>query len=381
MDFALSPEEQAFKEEVYQFLKEKATFQVREDYDSPEGWGPNLREFVRKLGERGWLAINWPREYGGQSRPFTFSFILREALGYFGVAIRLVGVGMAGPTILLFGTEEQKKEYLPRIARGEIEFALGYTEPQAGSDLAALQIRAEDKGDYYLLNGQKMFNTGCHYAEYHWLGARTDPYAKPKHRGISLFIVDLKSPGITIHPIWCMDGHRTNEVFYDNVKVPKENLVGEKDRGFYHILTAVDFERVYDTGEMQRIFEELVTYARESGLSKHPLVRNKLAQRAVELEAGKLICWNVAWKINKGIIPSYEAAMSKLFVSELRLHLAQTGMEMLGHYALLANDPKWGRLEGRLPRLYLNAPIRCITAGTSEIQRNVIAIRGLGLPR
>lgn len=380
MDFFFSQEEQEFKREVHRFLEEHVTEKVRNDFESPAGWGPALHNFIRLLGEKRWLAIHWPEEYGGQARSFIYSFMLREAMGYFDIPVRLVAVGMAGPTILLFGSEEQKKDYLPRIARGEIEFALGYTETEAGSDLANLQIRAEDKGDYYLMNGQKVFNTGCHFSKYHWLGVRTGLKAEPKHRGVSLFIVDLESPGITIRPMWRMDGYRTNEVFYDNVKVPKENLVGQLNRGFYHIATALVFERVYDTGDLQLVMEELVNYARESGLSNNALVRDKLAQKMIELEAVKLICWNVAWKLNQGIIPSYEAAMSKLLVSELRVKLAETGMELLGFYGPIIKDKYATNLIKRMSRLYLSAPIRCVTAGTSEIQRNIIANRGLNLP-
>ena len=200
MNFELSPEEKQFREQIREFFKnEQATTGMRREVESGLGFGPCAWEVLRGLGSRGWLAPTWPREYGGSGLPQIYRYIIMEELDYFTEQHSLVGAGMAGPIILARGSDEQKQEYLPRIARGEIEFALGYSEPEAGSDVAALKIRAEDKGDYFLINGQKIFNTACHYAQYHWLGARTDINV-PQHRGISLFIVDLKNPGITIRP-------------------------------------------------------------------------------------------------------------------------------------------------------------------------------------
>ena len=239
MNFRFSPDEERFRQEVRAFLDKEVTEGVLQEIDSGQGFGPHSWELLRKLGAKGWLTPSWPKEYGGLGLSHIYRFIIQEELDYYGGLFigRSTGASIAGPTILLYGSEEQKKEYLPRIARGEIEFALGYTEPQAGSDLAALEIRAVEDGEDYVMNGQKCFNTRSHFAQYHWLAARTDPNA-PRHRGISLFIVDLSSPGITIRPMWTVGGTRTNEVFYDSVRVPKGNLVGEKNRGFYHIATA-----------------------------------------------------------------------------------------------------------------------------------------------
>ena len=233
MDFRFSKEEEEFRKELGEFLDKELTEEIARQNWEDKGLGPEGREFARKLGAKGWLGLGWPKEYGGQGGSPMYEFILVTELARRGAHIpndiaRLMG----GPTILRHGSEELKKEFLPRIARGEIEFALGYTEPQAGSDLAALEMRAVEDGDDYIMNGQKMFNTECHYADYHWLAARTDPDA-PRHRGISLFVVDMNSPGITIRPLWTMSGERTNEVFYDNVRVPKRRMVGEKNRGFF----------------------------------------------------------------------------------------------------------------------------------------------------
>jgi len=279
------------------------------------------------------------------------------------------------------GSEEQKREYLPRIARGEIEFALGYSEPQAGSDLAALELRAIKKDDHYIMNGQKVFNTACHYAHYHWLGARTDPDA-PKHRGISLFIVDLKTPGITIRPMWGMNGMRTNEVFYDDVRVPAKNLVGEENKGWGYIGRALDFERTWVAGETRRIFETLLSHVKENKtLAENPLIRQKLGELAMELEVVYLFGCRVAWMVSKGMVPSYEAAMGKAFGSEVYARIARAGMEILGPYGALQRGSKWALLDGEFDYRYRDCVRPQITRGASEIMRNIVALRGLGLPR
>jgi hypothetical protein len=380
MDFRFTPEEEAFRKEAREFLDREITPGVSEETQQ-RTWGPEVRRLVRKLGERGWLCPSWPPEYGGIGASYMQRYILSEELSYRGAPSGGVGTGMAGPVIMMFGNDEQKKEYLPRIASGEIEFALGYTEPHAGSDLAALEIRAVEDGDYYVVNGQKLFNTACHYADYHWLGARTDPNA-PKHRGVSLFIVDMKSPGITIRPIYVMGGYKTNEVFYDDVRVPKKNLVGEMNRGFYHIAIALDLERSMPSGASLHHFEEFADYVKQiPRLAKDPRVRQKLAELAVEVEVTRLLALRVAWMTNQGIVPNYESSMVKLFKTEFDYRLAIAGMQILGLYGQLREGSKWAQMEGRLESLYREAVGSVITAGSSEIQRNIIAIRGLGMPR
>jgi alkylation response protein AidB-like acyl-CoA dehydrogenase len=247
-------------------------------------------------------------------------------------------------------------------------------------------MRAEVKGDHFLLNGQKMFNTNCHVAEYHWLAVRTnsDPNI-PKHRGISLMIVDMKSPGITIRPMITMAGWRTNEVFYDNVKVPKENLVGELDRGFYYIMAALDFERMSPVGLYRRLFEELMEYTKETKingkpLSKNPVIRQKLAEVAIELEAAQLLYYRLAYLLDRGEVTNYQASMQKVFITESGQHLTNIGMQIMGYYGQLEQDSKWAPLQGKMQYFYRDSIVGTIYGGTSEIQRNVIALRGLGLP-
>ncbi len=384
MDFRFSNEEEGFRQEVREFLRKEVTPQVREEADSGIGWGPHIWELVHKLGARGLLTPTWPKEFGGLGLPSVYRFIVHEELDYAEALPHealTVGAGVAGPTIMLYGSAEQKKAYLPRIARGEIEFALGYTEPQAGSDLASLQLRAEERGDHFIFNGQKVFNTRCHFAQYHWIAARTD-VSEPKHRGISLFIVDLSSPGITLRPLWGIDGTRTNEVFYDNVMVPKDNLVGEKNRGFYYTVTALEFERVLSVGRLTKTFEELVHYVNKTpSLRKDGLVRQQVAQIATEIEVAKLFVYRLAWLQTNRTVANYEAAASKLFSSELSQRMAATGMEIMGLLGLLQKDSGKAPMEGKFEYLVRETLLNTIAGGTSEVMRNIIATRGLDLPR
>ena len=396
MDFGFTPEEEKLRREVRDFLQKEVTPEViAEVAEYCGGAGPVFgRKFIQKMGAQSWLCPTWPKEYGGLDSTEMVGFMMRDEMTYAGAPVSLIGASMAGPTILRCGSDEMKKEFLPRIARGEIEMALGYTEPQAGSDLAALEIRAEDKSeveaddkeDYFLLNGQKMFNTHAHFADYHWLGARTetDPAVR-RHRGISLMVVDLKSPGITIRNMLTIAGWKTNEVFYDNVKVPKKNLVGEINRGFYYIMTALDFERMFPIGGFQRLFDELVKYTKETKrdgkpLSQDPVIRQKLAQTAIELEAASLLYYQLAYILDKGEVPNYQSSMQKVFATETAHRLADVAMQIMGPRGQLQTGSKWAPLNGEAELHYRWGFIETVYAGTSEIMRNIIALRGLGLP-
>lgn len=395
MDFRFSAEEEAFRREVREFLDSEIPERWRElGYgvweETDESWAIT-KAWNRKLGEKGWLALSWPKEYGGQARSLIEQLILDEEMAYHGTPTGIetvMTIGWVCPTIMIFGTEEQKRDYLPRAAKGDIVFCLGYSEPGAGSDLAGVQTRAVEDGDVYVVNGQKIFTTVAHRADYCWLAARTDPDA-PKHKGISMFVVDMKTPGITVRPLINMLGfHSFNEVFFDDVRVPKENLVGEKDRGWYQLAVALDFERsgVGMPAGAKRTLEELVEYCKETQcngepLARDPVIRHKLSERAVEIEVNRLICYRITWMQSKGIIANYEASMGKLFSSELLYRLANTGMQILGLQGQLDRGSKWAPLRGKIAREYLSSHSIGIGAGTSEIQRNIIAMRGLGLPR
>ncbi|MEE4353624.1 MAG: acyl-CoA dehydrogenase family protein [Desulfatiglans sp.] len=382
MDFSFSVEEEQFQQEVVRFFKKEKDLAegAKGEWDSGLGYGPNCWKIMKKIGQKGWLCPTWPKEYGGLELSYMYRYIIMEQMHHYLNIYASVGAGMAGPVILAHGSKEQKDQFLLSIARGDIEFVLGYTEPQAGSDLAALSIKAQDQGDHFLINGSKLFNTRAHFAQYHWLGART-AVTEPKFKGISLFIVDLNTPGITISPIWTVGGTRTNEVFYDNVKVPKDALVGEVNRGFYYILEALDYERISTVGGLRRDFHEILEYVKSTGRGKDPLIRNKLARLATEIESAQLFALRVAWMLNRNQVPNYEAAMLKMLVSEVEQRLLNTAMQVFGPYGQIQKGSKWSQLDGKYERSYRDSLESMITRGTSEIMRNVIAQRGLGLPR
>ncbi|MDY7019004.1 MAG: acyl-CoA dehydrogenase family protein [Chloroflexota bacterium] len=385
MDFSFSVEEEAFQREVKEFTRRELTEEVIQESVIGAAEGPAALAFRRKVGTKGWVCPAWPRDYGGIGGSNMQKFIIREEIGYHGGPYMGIASDMVGPAVLIYGSEELKMEYLAPIARGEIEVALGYTEPEAGSDLAAIQTSAIEKDDHYFINGGKIFSSGAHLADYHWLLARTDP-SLAGHRGLSNFIVDLKSPGITITPMWCMTGRRVNQIFYDNVKVPKKNLVGEKNRGFYQTATALAFERTWVTGDMRRALEMLIEFCRKTERYGKPLVvdsviQQKLAELAIEVEVTYLLAAKIAWMLDRGTVPEYETSMIKVFGSETASRLAYAGTEILGLYGQLAEGAKWSQLAGRFTFAFLDSSRLTITRGTSEVQRNIIATRGLGLPR
>ena len=337
MDFRLSHEQEAFQQEIRDFLADEMDYQVVRDVASAERAGSASKAFLKKLAEKGWLAAHWPKEFHGQGRSPYERFILAEELSFHGApgaAGSNTGGRIVAPVIIAFGTDEQKERFLGPIARGEIDFTLGYTEPEAGSDLASLQMRAELDGDTYLVNGQKMFSSTAHSAPYHWLAVRTDPDA-PKHRGISLMIVDFKTQGVSIEPIWTMSGERTNMVYYDNVRVPRENLIGEPNQGFYYLAKALEFERMMVTGDMRRYFNRLLNYLHETAHKadspwKSPLVRQRVAQIAIELQVAQQLTKKIAWLLSTGDPARRESSVMKLFRTELAQHLARETIQMMG---------------------------------------------------
>lgn len=387
MEFGFSKEQEAILAQVDEFIAREMTPELLEETLHLEGiyGGEQARKFITKLASHGWLTPNWPKEYGGMGESEMIAYMIRDRLSRSGAPCFFTGANMAGPTILRFGSEEMKKRFLLPIARGELEFALGYTEPGAGSDLMSLTTFAQDKGDHFLVNGQKIFNTGCHICEYYWLAARTDKEL-PKHRGISMMIVDLKTPGIDLSPLYTMAGSRTNVVYLDNVKVPKENLVGEINMGASYLMAALDFERMFPFGDYHRLFETVVEYAKNTvvngrPLSKDPEVRQTLAQLATELEAAKLLYFQLPAILHKGAVPNYQASMEKLFVSEMMQRIAKTAVDIVGPYGLLAADDEQTPVRGMLAHFIRQCNVETIYGGTSEIQRNIMALRGLGLPR
>ncbi len=317
MDFRFTEEEVAFKAEVHQWLKQEIPQRWTELdpgiwEETEESW-PISRQFQRKLGQKGWLAPAYPKEYGGLELSHMKRLMLAEELAYNRAPISVeveITVNWVAPTIILFGNERQKKEYGTRVAKGEIIFCIGYSEPNAGSDLAALQTRAVKVGDEYIINGQKIWCSYAHLADYCWLAVRTDPNVS-KHKGISMFIVDMKTPGITVRPlINILNHHSFNEVFFDDVRIPRDNLVGQENNGWYQLVIALDLERssIGTAAAQQRIIEELVRYAKETRrngkpIANDPLLRNQLAEMAVENEILRMMCYRIAWMYSKRYTP------------------------------------------------------------------------------
>ena len=390
MEFRDSPEEAAFREEIRGFLKRELPdrFRGMGGGEGPGAMFEAMREWREKLAGKGWIAPAWPKEYGGAGMSVVQQFILHEEFAEARAPdVGGFGVSMVGPTLIVAGTEEQKKEHLGRILSGEVMWCQGFSEPEAGSDLASLRTRAVRDGDDYVVNGQKIWTSLAQYAHWMFMLARTNPNA-PKHRGISYFLIDMKSPGIDVRPLVDLSNrHMFNEVYFDNVRVPARNLVGEEDRGWYIGTTTLDFERssVGAAVQNRHAVEEIVRYAREHAgqgdctLTRNPALRWELADRMVEANVAKLMSHRVVSMQARGLIPNYEASMTKLYASELTQRTAQTTMKILGLYGgIYANlAPRRGRWE----RGYLQALGATIAAGTSEIQRNIIANRGLGLPR
>ena len=346
------------------------------------------REFNRKLAERGWIAPAWPREYGGLGASIYEQIVFNEEFGYHGApdtGTRGFGVGMIGPTLIIHGNEEQKKKYLPKIPSGEHIWCQGYSEPGSGSDLASLQTRAYRDGDDYVINGQKIWTSGGHRANQMFTLVRTDPDA-PKHRGISFLLIDdIKNvPGLTLRPLINMaNRHHFNEVYFEDVRVPAKNLIGEENRGWYVGMTLLDFERsgIGVTAGQRHTLEALTAVLKAADPDKRKKNRLKLADFVVGNNVGKYLGYRIGHMQASGRVPNYEASVVKIYQSELGQRIYNWGVNMLGLAGQFMPEESRAPLGGDLPESYLAAVPSSIYSGTNEIQRNIIATRGLGLPR
>ncbi len=388
MDFGFTLEQESFRQEVRDFMEaeiSQGTFQPICD-GWIQGYSP---EFTRKVAAKGWIGLTWPKEYGGQERSNIDRLILTEELLRYGApaACHWFADRQIGRSIIAYGTEEQKQEFLPQILRGEAHIGLGMSEPQSGSDLASLQTKATEDGDDYVIDGQKMWTSCASYMTHVYLVARTDPDA-PKHRGVSEFIIDASLPGISVTPTIDITGSVAwGEVFYDHVRVPKKYLIGEKNRGFYQILGQLDYERAGLERLMGNfpLFDAIVRFAKETQrndapLSRDPLIRNKLAQLEVEFEIGRLLTYRVVLVIDEGRSPNVEAAMAKTYCTTFEQRLANVATDILGIYGQLMAESKWAPIFGMAPHSYLGSKGYSLQAGSTEVLRNIIANRGLGLP-
>jgi alkylation response protein AidB-like acyl-CoA dehydrogenase len=390
MNFEFSEEECQFLREVDEFLEENRHIDVmdvtRENMaqvcDTPE-----RRVFMKKLAEKGWLGITWPKEYGGQDGEGIYEYLLNEKLSSVGAPQIGKGVGIIGKTLINVGSEKLKKEFLPQILNADVEFAVGYSEPNAGSDAAAMRLKAERKGDGWVLNGQKIFTTSAHFADWYWVGARTDTEAR-KHNGISLFLLRMDDPGLTIHPMPTMGGERTNGVFFDDVFVHDDYRVGEVNKGFQYIAEALDIERFTlftlspIRGRVQLLCDYVKTATRDGKpLKDDPVLRQRVAQFATELEVARLLGIKFVDAALSGKTPTYEASAYKLYATELSLRVANATMDIVGPGAQLALGTEEAPLNGRGESCYTYTVIDTIGGGSSEVQRNIISKRKLGLPK
>jgi alkylation response protein AidB-like acyl-CoA dehydrogenase len=405
MDWGDTTEQAAFRAQVREFIRDRLPERYRnpddvESVDEAGGWqadrkadDPALRDTAKAwadaLASNGWIALAWPKQYGGAGLSYMEQFIFNAEMAQANApAVGGMGVSMMGPTLIVHGTEEQRQEHLPRILSGEVAWAQGYSEPGSGSDLASLQTRAVRDGDEWVINGQKIWTSGAHFADWLFALVRTDPEA-PKHRGISFMMIDLKTPGLSLRPIIDMAGkHPFNETFFEDVRVPAKNMVGEENRGWYVGMTLLDFERSgvglaiqYRRGLYAQL--EAMKGAEQSHVRPDlGAIRLEFADRVIEAE----VLYNFALRIvsmnSRGIVPNYEASVNKMYGSELHQRVARTGTKAWGLYGQVW-DPKseHSPMKSTHVQDYVVSVPHTIFSGSNEIQRNVIATRGLGLPR
>ena len=382
MDFHLDPEQSAFQQQVNSFI----------EHDLPAGWQQQRgsltaqmeveRGVMKALADRHWLALPWPKEYGGSGATAMQQMIFNEQMAYHRVPGTVnMGVAWVGPVVMLYGTPQQKADYLTNIADGTDIWCTLYSEPGAGSDLASMQTRAVRDGDDYIINGQKIWTTFGHYADWGWLAARTNPDV-PKHKGLSTFAVKMDTPGITVHPLTNMAGtHEFNEIFFEDVRIPASNLVGEENRGWYHVAIGLDFERssIGATSTARRTVDDLAAELRRRNGTVAPDVRLRLAEQTIAVQVLRNMAYNIASIQEKtGTAPTREAQMAKLFGAELQQKIALTAVQILGMEGQAA---KPGSPALQYHYGLLRSVANTIEGGTSEVQRSVIATRGLGLPR
>ena len=394
MNFDFTPEEEIFIDEVKAFIEEEKLKPHADNVFAPNREAdaqtkldsPPRREFMKTLSKKGYLGMSWPIRYGGQGKDGVYDYILNEELCRVGAPSPGKGVGSIGQTIIHHGSQALKDEFLPLILAGDIDFALGYSEPGAGSDLASLKLKAERKGNGWLINGQKIWTSSGHVADWYWLAARTDP-AAPKHKGISVFLVNMKDPGIEVHPIETIGEHATNSVFLTDVWVADEYVVGELNKGWIYICEALNYERFtfYTIAPLEQKFKELVdlvkTLSRDGRpLNEFPEIRKKIVYLAADVEKAKVLQRKVLSIALQDQVPQTEAAIFKLFSTKLHQRLANAAMDILGPEGLFTKDYEKSHADGKWEWSYRSTLVDTIGAGTTEIQKNTIAKKALKLP-
>ncbi len=392
MDFELTEAQQQLQREVVAYLEKHITPELQAELlAQQEGGGPathpHYSRFMQQLGRDGWLGLAWPKEYGGQERDAIDQYIFFDTIaGYYRIPIPFLAINAIGSTIMRAGRPEQKDRFLPPLLRGELNIAVGYTEPGAGTDLASLKTRAVREGDHYVINGQKVFTSLAHFCDYIWLAARTDPAAK-KHKGISIFMVDTRLPGVTITPLHTMGGFRSNVTFYDNVKVPADCLIGEENKGWSYINSQLAMERIglVPHSRMRRMLEDMIRWTKDTvidgrRLFDEPWVREKLADLTMRTEVLRLFNFRAATMIAQGIEPFAEAAMTKVYGSELFQTVAGTCMDIMGLIGGLQPPSGLSPAQGVFQRDFAALRLLTFGGGANEVLKDMIAVSGLGMP-
>lgn len=384
-----TPEERALREELRAYFARVVGPDVIAECAGTEGGGPLYRKALRQMGADGWLGIGWPKAFGGQERPAIEQYVFFDEVQRIGFPIPFLTLSTVGPTIMAYGTPEQKERFLPGILRGEIHFAVGYSEPNAGTDLASLTTRAVRDGDDWVVSGQKIFTSLAEYADYVWLAVRTNPDV-PKHKGISVLIVDTKSPGFSCTPIYTLGDNRTNATYYDSVRVPGSMLVGKENEGWRLITTQLNHERIAlsAAGPAARFVEEVTAWAKATRLASgerpidHEWVRVALARCHAKVQAIELMSWRQAWNVGRGAPPDpAESSALKVFGSESFVQIYKDLLEVLGRPGYVKAGSPGALLAGRLERYYRTTLVFTFGGGVNEVQRDIIAAAGLKLPR
>ncbi len=383
----MTAEQRDLQSELREYFTGIMTPALTQEIKGSEGGGPEFRKALKKMGTDGWLGIGWPKEYGGQGRTPIEQMIFADEVQRAGFPLPFLTLNTVGPTIMKFGSDAIRNDFLPRILAGECLFCIGYSEPGAGTDLGSLQTKAVRDGDEWVINGQKVFTSLADHADYVWLATRTDPQA-PKHRGISMFIVPTTSPGFKLTPTWTMGDVRTNTTYYENVRVPHANLVGGENGGWGLIVSQLNHERVSLTpsGPSTKMLEEVREWAQATKLADgrrvidQPWVRESLAWVHAKLEALRLMQWKLAWSLTQGALHPADASAVKIYATELYVQAYRKLMEVLGPAGTVKDGSPGAICRGRLERMYRATLILTFGGGTNEVQRDIVAMAGLGLP-
>lgn len=391
MKVEFTPQQEALRAELRAYFSDLMTPELTAECerDMGEGGGPLWREALRKMGRDGWIGVGWSKELGGRGMSPIEQFIFVEEIMRAGYPFPFLTTESVGPQLAEHGNEWQKREIVPKILAGECLIAIGYSEPAAGTDLAALKTSATAEGDGWVINGQKMWTSLAHFCDYVWLATRTDPDVK-KHKGISMFLVPTSDPGFSLTPVVTLGGVRTNATFYDNIRVTEQNLVGELNGGWKLITGQLNRERLslVNYGPSAVLFNALVRWAQETELAhggkviEQPWVQANLAKIRAGIEALKLFCYKQAWAMTEGELDMAMASGAKVYGSEFFIESYRLMGEVFGQAGLVRRDSANSQeLAARVERLYRTASIITFGGGTNEIQRELIAQFGLGMPR